>query len=551
MRRKYIFIPLIILIVAAGGFSFSKPGERYFEIAKNLDIFATLFKEVNALYVEEVNPNKLINTSINAMLSSLDPYTNFIPEEKIEEFRTQSTGQYGGIGAITGYINDQIKVIMVYEGFTAHKNGLKIGDEIVKINNKDVEDLDREQANELMRGQLGSPLNLTVKRYGHKEPIELKFVREKVTIENIPYHGILNNDVGYIKLKEFTMQAGRDVREAVAKLKGDGAKKIILDLRGNPGGLLMESVNISNIFLPKGVEVVSTRGKVEENNMTYNTLNQPLDTEIPVVILINNTSASASEIVAGTLQDYDRAVVIGQKSFGKGLVQISRPLSYNSQVKITTAKYYTPSGRCIQAIDYSHRNKDGGTEKVPDSLISEFKTANGRKVYDGGGIDPDIVVDKAAVTPITYALLQKGYIFDYASKYAFEHKEIAPPQDFKLTDADYKKFKQWLAEKDISYETRVEKNLETLIAYAKKEQYYSAVKDDLGKLQAEIARSKANDLNDHKDQILALLEEEIVTRYYLQKGSVESAFDEDHDIQEAIQVLNNTEKYQKILGKKN
>jgi carboxyl-terminal processing protease len=551
MRRKYISILLIVLIVVAGGFSFSKPGERYFEIAKNLDIFATLFKEVNALYVEEVNPNELINTSINAMLSSLDPYTNFIPEEKIEEFRTQSTGQYGGIGAITGYINDQIKVIMVYEGFTAHKNGLKIGDEIIKIDKKNVEDLDREQANELMRGQLGSPLNLTVKRYGYKEPIELNFIREKVTIENIPYHGIISQGIGYVKLKEFTMQAGRDVREAIAKLKGDGAEKIILDLRGNPGGLLMESVNISNIFLPKGVEVVSTRGKVEQNNMTYNTLSQPLDTDIPVVVLINNTSASASEIVAGTLQDYDRAVIIGQKSFGKGLVQISRPLSYNSQVKITTAKYYTPSGRCIQAIDYSNRNKDGGSVKVPDSLISEFKTANGRKVYDGGGIDPDILTDKETMTPITYALLQKGYIFDYASKYAFENKKIAPPQDFKLTNADYQNFKEWLSEKDISYETKVEKNLETLIDYAKKEQYYSAVKDDLNELKNEVARSKANDLNDHKDQIITLLEDEIVTRFYLQKGSVESAFDEDPDIQEAIEVLNNKEKYDKILGKKN
>lgn len=548
MSRKFIYIILVCLTLGIGSFSFSDPGQRYFEIAKNLDIFASLFKEVNALYVDEVNPNQLIQTGINAMLSSLDPYTNYIPEDQIENFRTQSTGQYGGIGAVTGYYGDKIKVIMVYEGFSAFNNGLRIGDEIIKINNIDVKTLTPEESNELMKGQLGTSLSLTVKRYGVPEPVEINFVREKVTIESVPYFGIISDGIGYVKLNEFTMQAGRDIREAVAKLKNDGASKIILDLRGNPGGLLMEAVNISNIFLPKGVPVVETKGKVEDNNMTYSTLNQPLDTEIPVAVLINGTSASASEIVAGTFQDYDRGVIVGQKSFGKGLVQISRELSYNSHVKITTAKYYTPSGRCIQSIDYSHKNEDGSADKVPDSLINEFRTKNGRIVFDGGGIDPDITTERIEMMPVSYALLKNGYIFDYASKYRFENEKIAEPKDFKLTDQDFKEFIHWLGDKELTYDTRVEQNLKTLVAQAKKEQYYNAIKNDLEVLKSEISHSKANDLQENKSQILTLLEEEIASRYYYQRGSIESVFDEDPDITEAIKVLNDETRYKKLLN---
>lgn len=550
MRRRNLYIFFAGLIFALTALSFSKPGERYFAIAKNLDIFASLFKEVNALYVDEVNPNKLIQTGIDAMLLSLDPYTNYIPEDKIEDFRTQSTGQYGGIGAVTGIINDKIRVLMVYEGFSAHKNGLQVGDEVVKIDNIEVESLTREEANELMRGQLGSALSLTVNRYGSTEPIKLNFVREQVTIENIPYHGLITEDIGYLKLNEFTMQCGSDVRTAISELKDKGAKKIILDLRGNPGGLLMEAVNLTNIFVPKGMEVVSTKGKVEENNMTYSTLNHPLDTDIPLVVLINGTSASASEIVAGTLQDYDRAVIIGQKSFGKGLVQITRPLSYNSQVKITTAKYYTPSGRCIQAIDYSHKNADGSVGKIPDSLINSFKTKNGRIVYDGGGIDPDIKTNHIEMTSLVFTLLQKGHIFDYASIYAHNNKEISDARSFSLTDEEYNTFIEWLKDKDLSYESEVETNLKKLIKKAKDEQYYEAVKDDIAQLRQEIMKSKANDLQINKNQIKTLLEEEIASRYFLQKGSVESLFDEDPDIAAAIKTLNSSDKYNNILKKK-
>lgn len=548
MVRKFFISLFVLLTLAVGLFSFSGPGDRYFQIAKNLEIFASLFKEVNALYVDDVNPNKLIQTGIDAMLNSLDPYTTYIPEEKIEDFRTQNTGQYGGIGAVTGYVNDKLRVMMIYEGFSAQKNGLKIGDEIIRIDNVDITKLNREEANELMKGQLGTALSITVKRYGIQEPIQLDFVREKVTIENIPYSGLVSEDIGYLKLNEFTMKAGRAVREEVARLKEQGAKKIILDLRGNPGGLLMEAVNIVNVFIPKKMEVVSTRGKVEENNITYHTLNLPLDTDIPVAVLINSTSASASEIVAGTLQDYDRAVIVGQKSFGKGLVQVSRPLSYNSQVKITTAKYYTPSGRCIQAIDYSQRNDDGSVGKIADSLVSEFRTKNGRIVFDGGGIDPDIQTEKENLSPISVNLLQEGFILDYASKYVHENIQIEDPSRFDFTDAEYVKFKSWLMGKNLSYDTKVESTLERLIARAKEEQYYEAVKSDLYEIRDEIQKSKLNDLDNNKEQIKTLLEEEIASRYYFQKGSVETLFDEDPDMAAAIEVLNNKEEYTRILG---
>ncbi|UII30030.1 S41 family peptidase [Fulvivirga ulvae] len=536
----------LIILVAL---SFSNPSDRYFEIAKNLDIFATLFKEVNALYVDEVNPNKVIKTGIDAMLASLDPYTNYIPEDDIEDFRTQSTGQYGGIGAITSRLNGKIKVVMLMEGYSAEKNGLRIGDEVIKINDIDVRELSREETSDLMKGQANTPVSLTVLRYGSTAPITLDFKREKVKISNVPYYGMVSTDIGYVKLTEFTMQAGKEVRNAVDELKDKGAKKIILDVRGNPGGLLIEAVNITNVFLPKGQEVVSTKGKLTENNASYKTLNNPVDEEIPLVVLINSGSASASEIVAGTIQDYDRGVIIGQKSFGKGLVQITRPLSYNSQLKVTTAKYYTPSGRCIQALDYSFRNEDGSVGAVPDSIKMEFKTTNGRTVMDGGGIDPDITIEKESLSPIAQSLFIKGYIFDYATKYHFDHQSITEAKNFKLSEQEYQAFTDWLSDKDYSYTTQVEKKLEELTKNAKKEKYYEDIKERLSDVKTTLENSKKNDLTDFKSQIVTMLEDEITSRYYLEKGSVESTFDSDEDILAAIKVLNQPERYKQILGK--
>jgi len=548
--RKTLYkfrIVIVGLVLTAGVLAFNNPSDRYFEIAKNLDIFATLFKEVNALYVDEVNPNKAIKTGIDAMLSSLDPYTNYIPEDDIENFRTQSTGQYGGIGAVTTRVEGKIKVSMVLDGYSAQKNGLKIGDEVIKIDNIDIRGKSSEETSELMKGQANTAVSLTVLRYGNEIPLKLNFKREKVKINNVPYFGMTTENVGYIKLTEFTMEAGKEVANAVEDLKDQGADKIVLDLRGNPGGLLLEAVNITNVFIPKGKEVVSTRGKITENNTVYKTLNNPVDTEIPLVVLINSGSASASEIVAGTIQDYDRGIVIGKKSFGKGLVQITRPLSYNSQLKVTTAKYYTPSGRCIQALDYSHRNEDGSVGKVPDSLKNEFRTANNRIVYDGGGIDPDLDITNEELSPIAYTLYTKGLIFDYATKYFYEHKEISGSKTFQLSDEEYNDFKNWLSDKDYSYTTQVEHHLAQLKEDAREEKYYKDIATHLKNLKATLSESKSNDLNDFKHQIKELLEEEIASRYYFQRGAVESSFDEDQALITAIEVLNDQSRYSKIL----
>ena len=549
--KRTLMITGLLTFMSIGLISFTNPGKRYFEIAKNLDIFATLFKEVNTLYVDEINPNKVIKVGIDAMLRSLDPYTNYIPEDDIEDFRTQSTGQYGGIGAVTSTLDGKIKVVMVMEGYSAQKNGLKIGDEVIRINDVEVHNLTREETSELMKGQADTPVSLTVKRYGMKEPLILNFKREKITVDNVPYFGMVAEDVGYVKLTEFKMQAGKEVKNAVTELKKQGAEKVILDLRGNPGGLLIEAVNIVNIFVPKGKEVVSTKGKVTENNAVYKTLNAPVDTEIPLAVLINSASASASEIVAGTIQNYDRGLVVGQKSFGKGLVQITRPLSYNSQLKVTTAKYYTPSGRCIQALDYSHRNPDGSVGKVPDSLKREFKTVNNRSVFDGGGVDPDVLVEKETLASIAHSLYVKGHIFDYATKYFYEHPDKADLKNIELTPAEYEDFKEWLKDKDYSYTTSVERNLDRLMERAKEEKYYEKIKEQLYSLDATVIKSKENDLDDFKGQIIKLLEEEIASRYHFEKGSIETSFDDDPDIIQAVDLLGNSQQYTRLLSTEN
>ncbi len=541
------FIGLVFLL-ACLLFAFIRPAERYFEIAKNLDIFAALFKEVNNSYVDEISPTKMVHTGIDAMLSSLDPYTNYISEDQVEDFRTQNTGQYGGIGALTRTIGKRTVVTMVYQSYPAYKNGLKIGDEVIKMDGRELAKLTQEEANHLMRGQVGTPIKLTVKRFGQEGLIELEFKREKIKISNVPYYGMVTADVGYIQLTEFTSEAGKEVKNALVSLKEQGAKHLVLDLRGNGGGLLFEAVNICNLFLPKGKKVVDTRGKLAENNITYETLNAPTDLDISVAVLINRGSASASEIVAGTLQDYDRAVIIGEKSFGKGLVQLSRPLSYNAQVKITTAKYYTPTGRCIQVLDYTHRREDGSAGMVPDSIKKEFRTSHDRKVYDGGGIDPDIKLPAQEASQVAATLYIKGLLFDYATLYASKHKAIAEPKKFTLSDAEYEEFIQWMKGKDYTYQTETEEDLKELIEEAKEEKYYTDLKPTLEQLQTRIKESRKNDLLHSKDQIKILLEEEIVSRYFLEKGSVEARFKNDVETKKAIEVLRNQAEYKKILN---
>lgn len=545
MKKRYWFLSIAVGLAIV---AFTPPADRYFEIARNMEIFASLFKVTNDLYVDEVSPTKMMHDGMDAMLNSLDPYTNYFSEDQVEDFRIINTGEYGGIGALTRTFNKRTVVSMVYDSYPAYKNGLRIGDEVIKINDVDLAKLTVEEAGQLMKGQANTMVKLTVKRFGNDKLIELEFKREKIKISNVPYSGMLGTDIGFIQLTEFTTDAGKEVKNALASLKEKGAKHVILDLRGNGGGLLNEAVNICNLFIPKGKKVVDTKGKIEEFNQTYETKQAPFDVDIPVVVLINRSSASASEIVAGTLQDYDRAVIVGEKSFGKGLVQVSKPLPYNAMVKYTTAKYYTASGRCIQVLDYTHRRADGSAGPVPDSLKQAFKTKNGRTVFDGGGIDPDVKVDAREMASITSALLANGFVFDFATQYAHEHKTIAEPRLFSLSDAEYAEFVAWMKGKKLSYASELDTQLQELEEMAKKEKYLNDLKPTLEQLRQRVRESRKQDMLLFKDQIKKLLEEEIASRYYLERGMVEVGFKYDDEVKKAIEVLHNTALYQKTLN---
>ena len=549
MKRRSFKVLLLTGLTGIGltFASFTDPGDRFFEIAKNLDIFATLFKELNTYYVDEINPNKTMRASIEAMLKSLDPYTNYFPEDDIEDYMTMTTGKYNGIGALIGTRQGQHLVMMVYEETPAEKAGLKIGDEILKIDGVELKSRPGLDIGKLLKGQTGTSVKLTVKRYGQQSSEELSVGRDVVKMTNVPYYGMVSEEVGYIDLKDFTNTASREVRAAFQDLKGKGMKKLILDLRDNPGGLLNMAVDISNVFIPKDAEVVSTKGKVTEWNKTYTALNPAMDAEMPLVVLTNSRSASAAEIVAGVIQDYDRGVLVGQRSFGKGLVQVTRDLSYNSKLKVTTAKYYIPSGRCIQAIDYSHRNPDGSVGKIADSLKAAFKTKNNRMVYDGGGIAPDVEVEKMVPSAITASLTQKGLLFDYANKYHHDHPTVKPAREFGVSDADYLAFSKWLSDKEYDYTTQVEREFDELEASAKKEKYYDAVQEQLKSLRTKLSHSKETDLQKFKDEIKYQLEQEIVVHYYLQKGVRELSFAKDPEIQMAVKLFADMPRYQTIL----
>ncbi len=549
MSKRIAFTITGIALMSLLIFSaFTYNDNKYFQIAKNLDIFATLFKEVNTYYVDEVDPELLINTGIGAMLNGLDPYSDFISEDNLDDYRLITTGQYGGIGALVGKRNGKNTILMPYEGFPAYEAGLKIGDVVTKIDGTPINDLNSTETSKLLKGKANTPVVLTVERYGVEEPLEFTLTREKITIKNVPYFGKITSDVGYIKLSDFTTEAGLEVKNALQELKENGASSIILDLRGNPGGLLDEAINVANIFIPQGMDIVSTKGKSDNWSQSYQALNEAIDTEIPLVVLTGNGSASASEIVAGVIQDYDRGVLIGRKTFGKGLVQSTRPLPYNAQLKLTTAKYYIPSGRCIQAIDYSHRNEDGSIGKIPDSLKVAFTTKNGRTVYDGGGIDPDIEIPSQEYSSLAIALVRNNLLFDYATIYAAMYPDIKNARDFALSESEYEKFINWVAEKDFDYTTRVESQLDQLIANAKAEKYYNELESEIESLRENLDENKRNDYYKFKEEILLLLEQEIASRYYFQSGIIESSFKEDPDLLQAIDLLSNPAKYQKLLN---
>jgi carboxyl-terminal processing protease len=535
-------------LVAGGiGFFSFKTDDRFFEIARNLDIYATLFKELNLYYVDEINPNRMVKSSIDAMLKGLDPYTNFFAEDEIEDYMTMTTGRYNGIGALIGQRQGKSIVLMVYEGTPAEKSGLQIGDEVIKIDGIDIKTRKEADPGKLLKGQNNTAVKLTVRRYGQKDPVELSVIRDVVKMTNVPYYSMVSDEVGYIDLKDFTATASREVRQAYQELKGKGMKKLILDVRENPGGLLNMAIDICNTFIPKDSEVVTTKGKVTEWNKTYTALNPSLDLEIPIIVLTNSHSASAAEIVSGVIQDYDRGVLIGQRTYGKGLVQTTRELSFNTKLKITTAKYYIPSGRCIQAIDYSHRNPDGSVGKIPDSLKTAFKTKAGRVVYDGGGVLPDVVIEAQTPTPIALSLTNKGLIFDYAVKYRHEHASIKPAREFRMTDAEYADFTKWLADKEYDYTTQVEKDLGTLEASAKKEKYFDQIQDQLKSLKTKMSHSKDADLNTFKPELKTLLEQEIAGHYYLQKGIKEASFATDLEMKAALDLFKDMGRYGTIL----
>lgn len=543
--RYLLFIPLAGLIIL-----FSATTDNYFEISKNLDIFATLFKELNIYYVDETNPGDLIKTSIDAMLEKLDPYTNYIAESDIEDYRFMTTGQYGGIGALIRKKDNYVMIAEPYENFPAQKAGLIAGDVILEINGKTAKDKSTSEMSKILKGQPGTEVKLLIKREDEPNPLEKTLIREEVKISDVPYFGIVKDSIGYIKLTSFTETASKEVKNALESLKENNSmKSLVLDLRGNGGGLLREAVNIVNLFVEKGQVVVSTKGKITEWDRSHVALNSPVDTKIPLTVLIDGNSASASEIVAGALQDLDRAVIIGNKSYGKGLVQQTRNLSYNAKLKVTVAKYYTPSGRCIQKLDYSHRSKDGVVSAIPDSLIAAFKTKGGRVVYDGEGITPDLHVEELRASQISQTLLNKMLLFDFASVYRKKHPAIPPAKDFRLTEEDYKELITFLDGKDYVYTTRSEKMLEDLEKVARKEKYLDDVQKEYEALKTKLHRNKNEDLKKFKDEIKEILESEIVSRYYYQKGRVENYLSYDPDLKKAIEVLSDEKLMASVFDK--
>lgn len=546
-RRKYSLL-VALLIASIGIFSFSPTTDRYFEIAKNLELFASLYKEINIHYVDEVNPNQLLNTGIKAMLKKLDPYTVYIPEDDIEDYRTMATGEYGGIGIQSNRIKGKHVVLMLYEDSPSYEAGIKISDVIMSLDGNSVSDKSDAEFGKLLKGQAGTEVELELSRNDGAETLKVKVKRKKIDIPNITYKGMLTDDVGYLRLSEFTRDAGADVRKTVKELKGQGAQKIVLDLRGNPGGLLNEAVNICNVFIPKGKKVVHTKGKTKKQSFEYNTRQDPLDLDIPLAVLINSGSASASEIVSGVIQDYDRGVVIGQKSYGKGLVQMTKPLSYNSQLKLTTAKYYVPSGRCIQALDYSNRRPDGSVGKVADSLKSIFKTKNGREVLDGGGVDPDVETEVPYLSAYSANLSESGLIFDYASKYYFSHKKISDAKSFRLSDEEYTQFLDWMKSKTFKNNSIAEETIGELKKACSSDKVYKNLLNEIEELKTTVASLKTNGSTTYKKEIKKLLEQEIVSRYYLKKGVVEASLDQDTDVNKAIEILNSSSQYTELLA---
>lgn len=521
---------------------FTTIGNRDFEIVKNLDIYCTLFRELNMFYVDEVEPEKLVDKSIESMLSSLDPYTTYIPESEMDDFNFQTTGEYGGIGALIRKSGDFTIIAEPYKNFPAAKAGLRAGDRLLVVDGRQVKGLEISKVSELLKGEPKTEFTIEYERPGEKGTKKAVLLREQIVIPNVPYFGMVDKHTGYIRLSNFTTGASAEVKAALLDLKKNPELTgIVLDLRGNPGGLLIEAVRVSNLFVDKGELIVSTKGKVKQWDSDYYTTAYPVEPDMPMVVLVNRGSASASEIVAGALQDLDRAVIVGQRTFGKGLVQTTRKLSYNAQLKVTTAKYYIPSGRCIQALDYTHRNEDGSVGVIPDSLISSFKTKNGRIVYDGGGIQPDYTLNPDVFSDIAVHLYAENLIFDYATQFVINHPTIAPASEFDLSDEAYREFETFVMNRGFEYETASEQELDKLIETAKRDKYYENAVSEFDALKSKLSHNIQRDLETFREDISSLLVQEITGRYYFEEGRIVSQLQKDPQLEKALSLLSSPE----------
>lgn len=538
----------VVVLIAVAFFGFKKGDDRNFQIAKNLDIFNAIVKELDMFYVDTIDPNKTIREGIDNMLYSLDPYTVYYPENDQDELEMMVKGSYGGIGSLIRY-NPKLQYTVIaepYEGMPAAESGLKAGDILLEIDGKDLKN--NSDVSTLLRGQVGTSFKLKVQRPGVKEPLEFTIVRRSIQMPTIPYYGIMEGQVGYINLSSFSGTPSKDFKNAFLDLKKQGATSLVIDLRNNGGGLLDQAVEIVNFFVPRGKTIVTTKGKIKQASNTYKTLREPLDTDIPIAVLVNSGTASSSEILSGSLQDLDRAVIVGNRTYGKGLVQVPRSLPYGGNLKITTSKYYIPSGRCVQAIDYAHRNEDGSVARIPDSLTTVFHTAAGREVRDGGGVSPDVEVKQERLPNILYYLVRDNLIFDYATDFCLKHPVIASAEKFELTDADYTDFKNKVKGADFKYDQQSEKILKTLKEAAEFEGYMKEASDEFKALENKLTHNLDRDLDYFSKDIKAMIAEEIIKRYYYQRGAIIQQLKGDNELDEAVKILTNPERYQQILS---
>jgi len=548
MFKKSIFVVSFLFIALT---QLSAQDQNNFKIAKSIETYSAVLRQLNLNYVDSINPVKMTSTAIKAMLGKMDPYTIFVPPSELGAFKLMTSGVYGGIGALIQKQGHYVVISEPYEHFPAQKAGLRAGDKIIAINGKSAKDFSASQVSNLLKGIPGSHFKLSVQHFGDTLTHTLTLERQKITIPNVPYYGVVGKDIGYIRLNQFNPNAANDVRNAFIALKNkDHIKGVILDLRNNGGGLLNEAVNIANIFVKKGQTIVRTIGKLQANSSVRKTTAPVLDAKIPLAILVNGNTASASEIVAGSMQDLDRAVLIGQRTFGKGLVQNIVSLPYGAKMKVTIAKYYIPSGRCIQAIDYFHKNAKGRSERVPDSLISSFKTKHGRTVYDGGGLEPDILMKPVVFSQVSADLYAQNYIFNFANSFYLKHPSIASPRNFRITDSTFNQFKTFVVNKGFSYLTETGALIKRLTKSAQRESYYKALKPGLDSLASTLQLEKKKDLDKHRSQIDEMLRIELVARYYYQSGKTEASLVNDDEVAKAVEVLNNNTQYKALLRPK-